>query len=75
MEHEVNGHFHQGAVLDVMKLTSQSARVPVTEQDNLMSDDVILNEDDVIVNEENVTTNVTHESHVHEGDDRLGVKS
>jgi hypothetical protein len=37
----------------------------VTEQDSLTSNDV----DDVIVNEENVTTNVTHESHVHDGDD------
>jgi hypothetical protein len=45
-------------------MTSQSAPVPVTKQDNLTNDD--LNED---VNKENVTTNVTHESHEHDGDD------
>jgi hypothetical protein len=38
-------------------MTSQSDRVPVTEQGNLASDDVD-DVDDVIVNEEIVTTNV-----------------
>jgi hypothetical protein len=47
-------------------LTSQSARVPVTEQGNLTNDDVDV--DDVTMNltsmnEEIVTTNVTHGSH------------
>jgi hypothetical protein len=41
----------------------------VTQQGNLMSDDI----DDVIVNEENlsehVTTNVTHESHEYDDND------
>jgi hypothetical protein len=43
------------------QMSSQSARVPVTEQGNLTSDDV----DDVIVNEKNVITILTHESHEH----------
>jgi hypothetical protein len=48
-------------------MTSQSARVPVTEQGNLTNDDDDI--DDVTMNEEIVTTNVTHGSHRHDDKD------
>jgi hypothetical protein len=43
--------------------------VAMKKPHNLSIDDVNLTNDDVIVNEENLTTNVTHGSHVHDGDD------